>query len=1348
MKIQTIMNKAFFILIYSFFFSTFSLANNPPRVSYDVDTVDFNTTLTVSAPGLLANDSDIDGDTITIIQFFVEGTTYNAGDTAVIAGIGSITINADGSYTFIPVTGYDGTVPDIFYLVSDGTDTNTTVLYLTVEMSGSLLDVVDVTSCNQGYTSEGYYQIYYTIQIRNKSITRGYHDASNIEGIQIINDLNSVFGDCIFEIERRGIGASNVDDFLGGTYPSDWNILSWDDVEFNETDATPGAEGLLNTGSVATAKLYPRQSLYINFCVKIDPFCNGRPNPTPSGSGIDFNNIVTVTTTTDGNETGSLEITDFHTSDTTVSANLFVQEQSPLVNYDGTYDFTDTVIITNDGNTEAQNVNFNLGLGNFIDNGIVFSTLTITQVGSGPTVQVNTTYNGDTDTFILAPNQTLPAGETIYLQIYYIIEPISSTNNSNVFSQMNPSMTYGGLDGYDETTTANLRRLSFVTWSDSQGTHSDRYYISTTNVTDNPQDVGEVATSTNQCICSTIRKEFIYILNLSSTKTITNINTAPNGIPEHEEITFVIRGENLSSSNVRLENVTLTDDLNSICSGNILSVSTPVILGTSTAEQNPNINPLYNGTTDINIFDGTSGIINPNEFIEVEFTIIIANDCIGTNTSSFSGNDPLGTSNSSINASVNVLVFSDNDNDGITDVNDLDDDNDGIPDILEYNGLDPLADTDNDNIPNYRDTDFGADNNLDGIIDIFDFDLDGIPNHFDLDSDNDSIYDIIEAGNQIQDTDNNGMTNNPVGINGLDNILEDNDTGTATITYTIQNSDTDSNLNYLDIDSDNDGIVDAIEAQTTLSYINPTPLDANENGMLDVYENLESPTDTDGDNILDYIDNNSDNDFYSDLIEGWDTDNDGIANTNPTNIDSDNDGLDNAFDNDDTQINPTNGQVPTDFPNLDNASTIELDWREAIAITVTIQDVIELEGNTLQFTTTIDDLSPADIIIQITTTDNTATSPDDYTPPTGLTITIPAGQLTATTTVDIPSIQDDIYEGDETFNISGNVISNNTINNPTAIGTIIDDDPKPIITILDADAIEGDDLNFTITLTTQSSTPITIEFTTNNNTAIEGQDYIGVSSFEFIIPPLTMQTEFLITTINDLVYELTENMNLAGVVTSTNTQNTFLTNTGVIFDNEPIPIISINNPEVIEGNTLVFNISVDVLSFEDIDFNIFTSNGTAREPEDYTAISISTILPALTQNIQINVETIDDRLDEDIEDLTLTAITTSSNTQNLQVQGIGTIIDNDAPNLFSPNGDGMSDYFEIEGLESFPNFTLQIFDRYGSIIYNYANKGNPNPLWWNGTYKGNLAPEGVYYYILDYKNNSQKPIKGFIQLIR
>jgi VCBS repeat-containing protein len=86
---------------------TVTASSDAPVAADDAYTTDEDTALTVAAPGVLGNDSDPDGDQLT----------------AVVAsgpGHGSLTLSADGSFTYTPATNYNGT--DSFtYRVSDGT---------------------------------------------------------------------------------------------------------------------------------------------------------------------------------------------------------------------------------------------------------------------------------------------------------------------------------------------------------------------------------------------------------------------------------------------------------------------------------------------------------------------------------------------------------------------------------------------------------------------------------------------------------------------------------------------------------------------------------------------------------------------------------------------------------------------------------------------------------------------------------------------------------------------------------------------------------------------------------------------------------------------------------------------------------------------------------------------------------------------------------------------------------------------------------------------------------------------------------------------------------------------------
>ena len=83
------------------------------------------------------------------------------------------------------------------------------------------------------------------------------------------------------------------------------------------------------------------------------------------------------------------------------------------------------------------------------------------------------------------------------------------------------------------------------------------------------------------------------------------------------------------------------------------------------------------------------------------------------------------------------------------------------------------------------------------------------------------------------------------------------------------------------------------------------------------------------------------------------------------------------------------------------------------------------------------------------------------------------------------------------------------------------------------------------------------------------------------------------------------------------------------------------------------------------------------------------------------------------------------------------------PNAFSPNGDGINDTWVIRYLNSYPDCTVQVFNRYGSLVY--TSTGYPTP--WNGTYKGSTLPVGTYYYLINPKLG-RKPIAGPVTLLR
>ncbi|MCC5923559.1 MAG: gliding motility-associated C-terminal domain-containing protein [Crocinitomicaceae bacterium] len=94
------------------------------------------------------------------------------------------------------------------------------------------------------------------------------------------------------------------------------------------------------------------------------------------------------------------------------------------------------------------------------------------------------------------------------------------------------------------------------------------------------------------------------------------------------------------------------------------------------------------------------------------------------------------------------------------------------------------------------------------------------------------------------------------------------------------------------------------------------------------------------------------------------------------------------------------------------------------------------------------------------------------------------------------------------------------------------------------------------------------------------------------------------------------------------------------------------------------------------------------------------------------------------------------------------------PEGFSPNGDGINDFFVIQNLNAFPGSKFTVFNRWGGEVYHSDDYQNN----WDGTSTSNLniggnqLPEGTYYYLLELGENSDFPnlsgsiLKGWLYL--
>ena len=91
----------------------------------------------------------------------------------------------------------------------------------------------------------------------------------------------------------------------------------------------------------------------------------------------------------------------------------------------------------------------------------------------------------------------------------------------------------------------------------------------------------------------------------------------------------------------------------------------------------------------------------------------------------------------------------------------------------------------------------------------------------------------------------------------------------------------------------------------------------------------------------------------------------------------------------------------------------------------------------------------------------------------------------------------------------------------------------------------------------------------------------------------------------------------------------------------------------------------------------------------------------------------------------------------------------DIPQGFSPNGDGVNDNFVIDGILNYPGNTLEIYNRWGNLVYKTADYQNN----WDGTSTGSMTigntplPPGTYFYLLNLGDYS-KVSTGYIYLTR
>jgi hypothetical protein len=306
--------------------------------------------------------------------------------------------------------------------------------------------------------------------------------------------------------------------------------------------------------------------------------------------------------------------------------------------------------------------------------------------------------------------------------------------------------------------------------------------------------------------------------------------------------------------------------------------------------------------------------------------------------------------------------------------------------------------------------------------------------------------------------------------------------------------------------------------------------------------------------------------------------------------------------------------------------------------------------------------------IQYATGSGTATAGQDYQATSG-TLTFADGEVTRT--FSIPILTDSIDEGLESTTITlSNPAEPDTITGPgVARLDILDIKALPFLLISDVDVREGDsgvtNAVFKVSLFFVIGKVATVDYATEGLSATSGVDFQPVSGSLTFNPGVNEQT-VTVPIIGDTVDEIDETFRIAFSNATNVAVSTLPLGVGRIINDDPPPGLSINDINVVEGNTgpvsAVFTVTLSTASGRILTVNYATANNTAMFGTDYSATAGSvTFNPGETSktiSIQVNGDT-----QAEPNETFFVNLSQTSNASLVDGQGQATIIDDDTPGI-------------------------------------------------------------------------------------
>ena len=379
-----------------------------------------------------------------------------------------------------------------------------------------------------------------------------------------------------------------------------------------------------------------------------------------------------------------------------------------------------------------------------------------------------------------------------------------------------------------------------------------------------------------------------------------------------------------------------------------------------------------------------------------------------------------------------------------------------------------------------------------------------------------------------------------------------------------------------------------------------------------------------------------------------------------------------------------------------SSATVTIEDNDMPQLSIGADQTVAESAGSMEFTVTLDGPNAQTVTVDYETSNGTAEQPGDYTRKSGRLTFSPTSARSQTIRVTIRD--DNIDENSENFTITLSNVSNATLGDDEATGTITDNDTRGVrVEPTALNVPENGNNTYTVVLESQPTENVTVSVNVPSGTDVSANK----TNLTFTTGNWRNAQTVRVNAADDTDSDsdpsvtITHTVSSGGDYAGESAASVIVT----IIEND-ISTLSIDNTSASESaGTMSFTVRLSVASTTPVTVDYATSNGTATAGEDYTADNGRLTFPANSTTSQtISVTIANDDIDEDNETFTVTLSNASSNAMlaggSSTLSATGTIRDNDtrgvrvSPTSLTVNEESSNTYTVI--LTSEPTATVTV----------------------------------------------------------